>query len=129
MEQLVVVLSLPAMCSRACLAAWLVLLVAAGCRTRLLEATSPPDLTIIPPDFATPPDLTVPPDFLPPPDLVPPHYCNGIYVFDTDNHLYFFDPIKTSFTDIHQLICPASANAEPFSMGVGRDGVAWVHYT
>ena len=110
----------------------LALLVSSGCRTRPYDPfeTPPlPDFTFIPPDFTTPPDLTVPPDFLPPPDLVPPHYCNGIFAFDTDNHLYFFDPIKLTFTDIHRLDCPAMGNAQPFSMAVGRDGIAWVEYT
>jgi len=85
-----------------------------------------PDLTFLP-DLARPPDLTVLPDLMPPPDLVSPRYCDGIFVFDIDRRLSFFDPKKLTFTDLTILSCPAG-NASPFSMALSRTGTAYVEY-
>jgi hypothetical protein len=123
----------------------LLVLPVAACKTRLYDLSeaglpptgdlraAPPDLTPPPdlfawPDLTPPPDLAVPPDFTPPPDLTPPHYCDGIFVFDVDRRLSFFDPRRLTFTDIATLACPAPPNAQPFSMAVRRDGNAWVEY-
>ncbi|MSP63956.1 MAG: hypothetical protein EXR72_27170 [Myxococcales bacterium] len=116
----------------------LLLLLAGGCRTRLWELDAltdgglPPkrtDLALLPPDFAAPSDFLVLPDFTPPPDLVPPKYCDGIFVFDVDRRLSFFDPKKLTFVDISYLACPAKGGATPFSMALGRDGIAFALYT
>lgn len=117
----------------------LALLVSGGCRTRPFDLAfdgepagadfaGPRDLSV-PPDFSFPPDLIVIPDLLPPPDLTPPHHCDGIFVFQKDQHLAFFDPKQLVFQDIGRLNCPVLGNAEPFSMAVDRQGIAWVEYT
>jgi hypothetical protein len=134
-----------------------VLLFAAGCRTRLAalgdgptDGGNPPDLSeiivdlavpdfagpdfavprdlAIPPDFSIPLDFTVIPDLRPPADLRPPKYCDGIFVFEERNNLYFFDPVKLQFTFIGNLACNNNG-ASPFSMAVDRNGIAWVEYT
>jgi hypothetical protein len=51
-----------------------------------------------------------------------------VYVVDTSNKFSKFDPMTKTFSDLGTLNCPASG-AQPFSMGVDRDAVAWVLYT
>jgi hypothetical protein len=136
---------------RLALAATVAVCAGAGCKTRLWDldggqlltadfaahpagdlagdlATGPQDLAV-PPDFAVPLDFTVFPDLVPPPDLTPPHYCDGIFVFQGDQHLAFFDPKQLTFHDIGLLNCPVGGGAAPFSMAVDRLGTAWVEYT
>ena len=103
-----------------------------GCKTRLLELGEEPapadlstptlDFSVVPPDFAIPPDLTHLPDLVPPRDLLPPRYCDGIFVFDENNRLSFFDPNLFTFTDIATLACPAQSGSSPFSMAASPDG-------
>lgn len=56
-----------------------------------------------------------------------------IYVVDQDRTLSSFDPKRLGtttgpFVDLGTLSCPAMAGAEPFSMAVDRNAVAWVIY-
>jgi hypothetical protein len=52
-----------------------------------------------------------------------------VYTIDEfANKLSRFDPSTKTFTDLGQLSCPTMAGATPFSMGVSRDGFAWVLY-
>lgn len=100
-----------------------------ACRTRELESLpflGPPDFSTVV-DLAVPPDLIIPPDFLPPPDLTRPVYCNGIYVFQSDDKLAFYNPLDGTLTDLGTIGCQRGAS--PFSMGVGKDGIAWVEYS
>jgi hypothetical protein len=64
-----------------------------------------------------------------------------IYLVDSDNSLFSFDPIllnagQNAFVEIGSLNCPAGAPlggfpspSSPFSMSVDRQGIAWVLYT
>jgi hypothetical protein len=52
-----------------------------------------------------------------------------IYTVDTTNKFSKFDPATKSFTDLGTLNCPAPGSAQPFSMGVDRNTVAYVLYT
>ena len=51
-----------------------------------------------------------------------------VYVVDSSNKFSKFDPSTKTFTDIGNLMCPSMGGAQPFSMGVDRDAVAWVLY-
>jgi hypothetical protein len=51
-----------------------------------------------------------------------------IYVVSSDGDLYRFPPLTKSFTLIGRLDCPIAGLAQPFSMAVDRDGVAWILY-
>ncbi len=57
--------------------------------------------------------------------------CSGaakqVYVIDADNTFSTFDPPTKAFTPLGTLACPvASSFAEPYSMGIDRNAVAWV---
>jgi hypothetical protein len=52
-----------------------------------------------------------------------------VYVVDSNRRFSRFDPTTKTFSDIGTLSCPASFLAEPFSMSVDRDAVAWVLYS
>lgn len=52
-----------------------------------------------------------------------------VYVVDTSARLSKFDPMTKTFMDIGTLDCPAQFLAQPFSMGIDRDAVAWVLYS
>ncbi len=73
------------------------------------------------------PDLSLIQDFSHP-DLRRPHYCDGIFVFDEQSRLSFFDPVKLEFHDVVDLACPAAGGALPFSMALSRAGTAWMEY-
>lgn len=55
-----------------------------------------------------------------------------VYVVDQDKTLSSFDPRNvaagTAFKDLGKLNCPAQSGAEPFSMSVDRNAIAWVIY-
>lgn len=55
-----------------------------------------------------------------------------VYVVDQDKTLSSFDPRRagssSAFVDLGKLSCPARALAEPFSMSVDRQAVAWIIY-
>jgi hypothetical protein len=56
-----------------------------------------------------------------------------VYVVDSDRTLSSFDPVKVGtsggpFVDLGKISCAAQSGAEPFSMSVDRDAVAWVIY-
>lgn len=56
-----------------------------------------------------------------------------VYVVDSDRTLSSFDPSKLGtsggpFVDLGRITCAAQSGAEPFSMSVDRDAVAWVIY-
>lgn len=108
--------------------------LAGGCRTRPLDLLPGPgeeggtdgasDASLR--DLAPPIDHALPPDLTPPPDLTRPRYCNGIYVFTSNDELIFLDPVDFSFTSVALLAC--APGRKPFSMGVGQDGRIWVEY-
>src|ERR1051325_2317858 len=53
-----------------------------------------------------------------------------VYVVDNlYNKISSFDPSNKTFADRGQLFCPTMSGATPFSMGVDRNGIAWVLYT
>jgi hypothetical protein len=105
------------------------LLGAASCRTRpydLLSDADPSDPAGDARDLSRPPDLAQP-------DLTPPDDCPAeaklVYVVDANtNVLSSFRPDTLAFTDIGVLACPAPAGFKPGSMGVERDGTAWIEY-
>lgn len=55
-----------------------------------------------------------------------------VYVVDQDKTLSSFDPRQAgspnAFVDLGKLSCPARSLAEPFSMSVDRQAVAWIIY-
>ncbi|MEW5741864.1 MAG: hypothetical protein AB1938_23315 [Myxococcota bacterium] len=55
-----------------------------------------------------------------------------VYVVDQNKTLSSFDPRKTGsgdgFIDLGKLSCPSAPLAEPFSMSVDRQAVAWIVY-
>lgn len=55
-----------------------------------------------------------------------------VYVVDQDKTLSSFDPRQAgspnAFVDLGKLNCPSRALAEPFSMSVDRQAVAWIIY-
>jgi len=111
-------------------------ILSVGCRTQPYEPRSEMDGAPVLVDARAPSDMTVlrdltppPPDFTPPPDLVPPHFCDGIFVFQEDERLAFFDPNQLTFHTIGKLNCPVGGGATPFSMAVDHAGLAWVEYT
>ena len=101
-------------------------LSAGGCRTRLWESIGPEDLALVPPDFKVT-DLTVPPDFRPPPDLVLPFVCRDIWVVDSNGTFSGFNTGTRTFADVNKLDCVSPSS--PQTMGVARDGFAWVLYS
>ena len=50
-----------------------------------------------------------------------------IYVLSDDRELWTYDPLKNSFAMVGALGCPTADGT--FSMGVGRDGFAWIQTT
>ncbi len=111
----------------------------AGCKTRLWDLSDLGDADLAggsdasaPLDAAAPDlsiaDLSVLPDLTPPPDLTRPHYCNGIYVFEENGNFAFFDPVKLAFFDLGAVACNVPPGFSPFSMGVSKEGIAWVEY-
>ena len=51
-----------------------------------------------------------------------------VYVVDVNHTFSTFDPVTKTFTDLGQLACPAADGANPFSMGVDRNAIAWILY-
>ncbi len=56
-----------------------------------------------------------------------------VYVIDSNRTLSSFDPAKVGtgsspFSELGRVTCAAQTGAEPFSMSVDRDAVAWVIY-
>jgi hypothetical protein len=51
-----------------------------------------------------------------------------VYVVSDQNDLYSFHPDTLTFTNIGTMNCPAAPTAEPNSMAVDRNGVAWVNF-
>ncbi len=51
-----------------------------------------------------------------------------VYVLSTDNNLWSFDPGAQQFTMIGQLGCNVPDGAQPNSMAVDRNAIAWVNY-
>lgn len=52
-----------------------------------------------------------------------------IYVVDSNNKLSSFDGATKTFKDLGTLSCPAASGAQPFSMGVDRNAMAYVLYS
>jgi hypothetical protein len=52
-----------------------------------------------------------------------------IYVVDNNNKLSSFDGSTKTFTDLGTLSCPAASGAQPFSMGVDRNAIAYILYS
>ena len=53
-----------------------------------------------------------------------------VYTVDANNTFSKFDPSTQTFTDLGTLSCPTGPlYAEPYSMGVDRNTIAWVLYT
>lgn len=56
-----------------------------------------------------------------------------VYTFDIDKHIYRFDTLTKTFTDLGQLACAFTPSitqpVTPYSMGVDRNTVAWVLYS
>src|SRR5258706_14660821 len=52
-----------------------------------------------------------------------------IYVVDANNKLSSFDGATKTFKDLGTLSCPAASGAQPFSMGVDRNTIAYVLYS
>ena len=52
-----------------------------------------------------------------------------IYVIDSNNKLSSFDGATKTFKDLGTLSCPAASGAQPFSMGVDRNAMAYVLYS
>ncbi|HTL37906.1 MAG TPA: hypothetical protein VL326_32465 [Kofleriaceae bacterium] len=52
-----------------------------------------------------------------------------IYVVDNNNKLSSFDGATKTFKDLGTLSCPAASGAQPFSMGVDRNAMAYVLYS
>lgn len=57
-----------------------------------------------------------------------------IYVVDDQNNFQSFNPRRLGmnpgpFTQIAKLTCPGAGSANPFSMSVDRNGIAWVLYS
>lgn len=107
----------------------LVTLAATGCRTRPWELDSDggSDLARRAPDLSVA-DLVVRPDLRPPPDLILPFVCRDIWLIDENGTFSGFDTRSRTFTDVGPLRCPARPNTGPMTMGVARDGNAWVLY-
>ena len=58
-----------------------------------------------------------------------PQGTDLVYVIDQfANKISSFDPSSKTFADLGQLFCPTMSGATPFSMGVDRNGIAWVLY-
>ncbi|HSQ64914.1 MAG TPA: hypothetical protein VLM85_16940 [Polyangiaceae bacterium] len=52
-----------------------------------------------------------------------------IYVITAQNELYSFYPPSLAFTKIGDIQCPADPSAQPYSMAVSREGVAYSIFT
>jgi hypothetical protein len=52
-----------------------------------------------------------------------------VYVVDESNKFSSFDPMTLTFTDLGTLKCPGTTAANPFSMAVDRNAMAWVLYS
>jgi hypothetical protein len=102
-----------------CLAAMLAPL---GCTARALDLPQDlgPDLSVfdlLPSDFALQTHATCPAG------------TNFIFTIDESTMLSRFNPTTAQFFDAGPIICPAQPGAEIDSMGVDREGNAWVIYT
>ncbi len=85
------------------------------------------------PDADAPEDapLDAPEDVFDAPPDKPVNNCKDagityVYLISTEDRLIRFYPPSASFTTIGTISCPSGPGAEPFSMAVDRDGIAYV---
>jgi len=112
--------------------------VACGSRSGLLEprADSNVDASVTPPDAGEDASVDVVPDVVKdaPADVTIEALepCDPlalfVYLVTSQKDLYRYDPSDGSLTLVGKLKCP-SPYGSPFSMGVGRNGIAYVLYS
>jgi hypothetical protein len=111
-----------------------VVVAACGARTGLPVGESAVVADAAPPE-AGPDVVDAPPDV--PPDLPPDVHQEDcaeagitfIYVVTQANELFSFNPPTAAFTKIGDLDCPDGNGSSPFSMGVDRQGTAYVVFS